>query len=325
MWPRCDHDVAGAQASGTRPRDNTPFTSPKCPAVRLRRRSGELRRTFAMSHLSTRRWRATSATASSCGARRGASSTVRVEPDRTLHGRGVAPSQPALHPRSAAGWVRRGGPACAAAAAIVVLGFGALVGSFAGGSSASDVGVIVVRNPLRRRLPDRLGGHPLRPAATGRSPRRRPRRPRRRRAPAPSTSTPRAKVQPAAPILPPIKHVFLIVLSNQGYTQSFGDSASNPYLAKTLAAKGELISNYYAVAGGSLANEIASSAVRDRRSRPQANCPQYQDIQPATIDESGQVSGDGCGYPGRHHRRRRARERAPDLQGRTSSTKNDGR
>lgn len=37
--------------------------------------------------------------------------------------------------------------------------------------------------------------------------------------------------------LPPIKHVWEIVLSEQGYTQSFGDAANDPYLATTLRAR----------------------------------------------------------------------------------------
>jgi hypothetical protein len=87
------------------------------------------------------------------------------------------------------------------------------------------------------------------------------------------------------------------MLSGRGYAQSFGDSTANPYLGKTLASKGELLSNYYSVAGGSLANEIALISGQGPTNQTQANCPQYQEIQPATIDESGQVSGDGCGYP----------------------------
>jgi len=60
----------------------------------------------------------------------------------------------------------------------------------------------------------------------------------------------------AATRIPPIKHVFVISLSDQGYNQTFGHTGNDPYLAKTLAAQGELLTNYYAVAGGSLANEI---------------------------------------------------------------------
>src|SRR2546429_691750 len=61
---------------------------------------------------------------------------------------------------------------------------------------------------------------------------------------------------PAGPTLPPVKHVFLIVLSDQGYEQAFGASSQAPFLAKTLVKQGELLTNYYAVAGGPLANQI---------------------------------------------------------------------
>ena len=36
--------------------------------------------------------------------------------------------------------------------------------------------------------------------------------------------------------LPPIHHVFVIVLENQGYAATFGNPAADPYLASTLPA-----------------------------------------------------------------------------------------
>ena len=41
--------------------------------------------------------------------------------------------------------------------------------------------------------------------------------------------------------LPPVGHVFVIVLENEGYAATFGDPAADPYLAKTLPAKGVLL------------------------------------------------------------------------------------
>src|SRR5579875_1641421 len=57
--------------------------------------------------------------------------------------------------------------------------------------------------------------------------------------------------------LPPIGHVWEIVLSDQGYAQSFGTTVGHPYLSKTLVGEGELITQYDAVAGSQLANEVA--------------------------------------------------------------------
>ena len=51
-------------------------------------------------------------------------------------------------------------------------------------------------------------------------------------------------------LLPEIKHVFLIVLEGHGYEEAFGEDSPAPYLAKTLAGEGKLLSNYYAVDPG---------------------------------------------------------------------------
>lgn len=97
--------------------------------------------------------------------------------------------------------------------------------------------------------------------------------------------------------LPPIKHVFLIVLSGQGYTQAFGVSTGHPYLAKTLRAQGELVQNYYSVAPSSLANGIALMSGQGPTAQTAANCPVFTDITPGTISKYSQVLGAGCAYP----------------------------
>jgi hypothetical protein len=103
---------------------------------------------------------------------------------------------------------------------------------------------------------------------------------------------------PSAPSpLPPIKHIFLIALSDQGYNQTFGHSAFDPYLAKTLARKGEVIGNYYSVAGGSLANEIALVSGQGPTPETLANCPVFKNVVPGVPDIHGQALGTGCGYP----------------------------
>ena len=220
-------------------------------------------------------------------------------------GRRVVPSVPAA--TDAAGRtglaVLAEAPRASAAAIIAVLGFGALVGSLAGGAGASDPGTIVVSQPAAQSAAATVAqaagpsSAPVARTVTVTSPAPSPPATASPAPPRPTRTQPGNAEKPATPALPPIKHVFLIVLSNQRYSETFGNSASVPYLAKTLAAKGELISNYYSVAGGSLANEIALISGQGPTRQTQANCPQYQEIQPATVDESGQVSGDGCGYP----------------------------
>ena len=59
------------------------------------------------------------------------------------------------------------------------------------------------------------------------------------------------------PGLSAVRHVWVIELENQGYAQSFGTPASDPYLAKTLPRMGALLENYYAIGHASADNYIA--------------------------------------------------------------------
>jgi hypothetical protein len=97
--------------------------------------------------------------------------------------------------------------------------------------------------------------------------------------------------------LPPITHVFLIVLSDQGFNTAFGPSSQATFLSKTLARQGEVLDNYYAVAGGELANEIALISGQGPTPETEANCPLYTDIAPGTVGAQGQALGSGCVYP----------------------------
>jgi phosphatidylinositol-3-phosphatase len=113
-------------------------------------------------------------------------------------------------------------------------------------------------------------------------------------APAPPTLPPEI---PEEEVLPPISHVFLIVLGENGFEETFGESSPAPYLAKTLREKGELISNYYAVTKGDLANQIALISGQGPTAETAADCPTYSDIVPGTLSATGQVEGGGCVYP----------------------------
>lgn len=111
---------------------------------------------------------------------------------------------------------------------------------------------------------------------------------------------PAPKLPPELPeeeVLPEIKHVFLIVLDGHGYEEAFGKTSSAPYLAKTLAGEGKLLSNYYAVTQGALANEIALLSGQGPTPQTAANCPEYTAIAPGTVSPEGQVEGGGCVYP----------------------------
>lgn len=113
---------------------------------------------------------------------------------------------------------------------------------------------------------------------------------------------PELEPEPPAEELPPeelpdVKHLFLIVLGENGYEESFGSTASAPYLSQTLAKKGEVLSNYFAVAGSDLANQIALLSGQGPTPETAVNCPNYGDLTPGTESVFGQVEGNGCIYP----------------------------
>ena len=90
----------------------------------------------------------------------------------------------------------------------------------------------------------------------------------------------------------------MIVLSDQGYDQTFGHSAGDPYLANTLVKQGELVVNYYAVAGSPLANEIALVSGQGPNRETATNCPTYDSFVGGGGGAEGQALGNGCIYPG---------------------------
>jgi hypothetical protein len=97
--------------------------------------------------------------------------------------------------------------------------------------------------------------------------------------------------------LPAVKHVFLIVLGEAGYDDSFGKASSSEYFAKKLPEQGELLSNYYAVTQGGLANELALISGQGPTPQTATNCPEYTPIAPGTLSAEKQVEGSGCVYP----------------------------
>ena len=97
--------------------------------------------------------------------------------------------------------------------------------------------------------------------------------------------------------LPPINHVFLIVMADQGYSQTFAPTSGDTYLSKTLPHQGELIEDYYGVAGSSLANGVALISGQGPTALTDFNCPSYSVITKPRKGKEGQVVGSGCVYP----------------------------
>ena len=101
----------------------------------------------------------------------------------------------------------------------------------------------------------------------------------------------------ATSTLPAIKHVFEIVLSGQGYQQSFGVTQGHPYLSRTLTSQGELVIDYDAVATSPLANEVALISGQGPTPQTIDDCPTFADLTPGRTGKLGQALGTGCVYP----------------------------
>jgi hypothetical protein len=101
----------------------------------------------------------------------------------------------------------------------------------------------------------------------------------------------------AGPHLPPVKHVFLIVLADEPYAQTFGPESPGPYLARTLEHRGELLVRFYAVAHEELADEVALISGLGPTPQTAADCPVFEDIVPGAANARGQYTGQGCIYP----------------------------
>jgi hypothetical protein len=104
---------------------------------------------------------------------------------------------------------------------------------------------------------------------------------------------------PPVPALPPIRHVFVLLLENQSYAGTFGQQSAAPYLARTLAAQGALLTQYYAIGHASLGNYVALVSGQAPNEATQLDCPGFVDFSASTpgLDAHGQLPGAGCVYP----------------------------
>lgn len=93
-------------------------------------------------------------------------------------------------------------------------------------------------------------------------------------------------------------HVFIIVLENEGYDETFSATSVAPYLSKTLTAQGALLKNYYGTGHNSLDNYISMVSGQAPSLQTQSDCVIYTDWLGLTnLDGNGQVTGLGCVYP----------------------------
>jgi len=203
------------------------------------------------------------------------------------------------------------GPRAAAAAVMGMLGFGVIIGSLVGGTSVATLAsapLIVVGLSHPATTPTSVtvtapagggsGGGAGAGAAAGGGAVAASQNAEASASPSTSPTTTPGTGTTSAGLngLPPVKHVFMIVLSDRGFSQSFGASSSG-YLSGALRRQGELVQNYYAVAAAPLANEIALVSGQGPTVQTATDCPTFSRIQHPSKGARGQVLGSGCVYP----------------------------
>ena len=96
---------------------------------------------------------------------------------------------------------------------------------------------------------------------------------------------------------PVIRHVFVIVLENQGYAATFGTPSADPYLAQTLPSQGALLKSYYATGHESNDNYISLVSGQPPNPDNQGDCLIFNNFLGAKTEPSGVEAGVGCVYP----------------------------
>ena len=101
----------------------------------------------------------------------------------------------------------------------------------------------------------------------------------------------------AAGALPPIKHVFIVMLENESSDVTFGPQTPAPYLARELTAQGAYLQNYFGIGHNSLDNYIALISGQAPNPATQMDCQTYADFTSTGMTADGQAIGRGCIYP----------------------------
>jgi len=99
----------------------------------------------------------------------------------------------------------------------------------------------------------------------------------------------------AAP--PPIKHVWVILLENTSYGESFGPQSKAPYFSRDLPGQGNLLSQYHATTHLSLGNYIAMLSGQPSNPETQSDCLRFSAFTGAGTSPDGAAIGQGCVYP----------------------------
>jgi phosphatidylinositol-3-phosphatase len=103
----------------------------------------------------------------------------------------------------------------------------------------------------------------------------------------------------AAGTIPPIRHVFVIVLENEGVATTFGQNTPSPYLSLALPKQGAILLRYFGTGHWSNDNYLSMISGQAPNPETQNDCPVYTDFQSDRVGEYGQLLGSGCVFPPR--------------------------
>ena len=95
----------------------------------------------------------------------------------------------------------------------------------------------------------------------------------------------------------PIRHVFVIVLENQGFEASFAPNSPASYLARQLPRDGVLLTEYYGTGHYSLDNYLAMVSGQAATPETRDDCERFADFRSTGTTPDGQAIGRGCVYP----------------------------
>jgi len=113
-----------------------------------------------------------------------------------------------------------------------------------------------------------------------------------------TTSTPATSANVANATESSIRHVFVIMLENKTYSETFSASSAAPYLGQVLAQKGALLQNYYGTGHVSLDNYISFVSGQSPTVQTDNDCATgYDTITSTGTAAYNQVEGTGCIYP----------------------------
>jgi hypothetical protein len=212
-------------------------------------------------------------------------------------------------------------PRAAAAAVICMLGLGVIIGS-ATSQVAQSAGLQTIVLEIAERKAPPPAPEPVETATAAPAPEAEapvaevplPEAPLPTAIPEEVVEEPLPEETPEEPVIPPeleeeetlpeVRHLFVIMLGENGYEETFGATSQAPYLKQTLPEQGELLSNYYAVAQGKLSNQVALLSGQGPTPELLAECPAPAptDVVPGTVSAATaattkQVEGNGCVFP----------------------------